>query len=331
MINRPLRTLALALAVATATSFPCLPARAGAADEDRTGQAQRHFRRGVELYEEGNPNAAYVEFSRAYELAPRPQLLFNLGQVAFETQDYATALGHFRAYASAGDDNVTPERRAQVQAEIAKLEKRVALLEVTGAVPGAEVLVNDVLVGTLPLAAPVTVNVGRVKVTLNARNGRSSSRVLDATGGARLVARFASESPRLGAVSAAEAAPTAGATTPSPGTQGLSTGAWVAWGLSGVLLAGAATTGALAYRSSEDLADLRARYPASPSALDDKESQTKTLSLVADGLLVGAVVSALVAIVASTGDTPERNRRTESRHRATLSLQPRGFSLQGGF
>ncbi|MCG5056077.1 MAG: hypothetical protein KA712_24255 [Myxococcales bacterium] len=330
MTNRSLRTLALALAVATATSFPCLPARAAAADEDRTGQAQRHFRRGVELYEEGNPNAAYVEFSRAYELAPRPQLLFNLGQVAFETQDYATALGHFRAYASAGDDNVTPERRAQVQAEIAKLEKRVALLEVTGAAPGAEVLVNDVLVGTLPLAAPVTVNVGRVKVTLNARNGRSSTRVFDATGGARLVARFASESPRPGAASAAEAVPTAGA-TPSPGTQGLSTGAWVAWGLSGVLLAGAATTGALAYRSSEDLADLRARYPASPSALDDKESQTKTLSLVADGLLVGAVVSALVAIVASTGDTPERARRAESRHRPTLSFHQRGFSLQGGF
>ena len=45
---------------------------------DVVAQASEHFTRGVRLYQEDDFRTALIEFSRAYELAPNPAVLFDL-------------------------------------------------------------------------------------------------------------------------------------------------------------------------------------------------------------------------------------------------------------
>ncbi|HVR60246.1 MAG TPA: hypothetical protein VMU50_00030, partial [Polyangia bacterium] len=132
-----------------------IPAR-GAGDDgsEHLDEAGTRFRRGVELYSEGDLAAAMVEFSRAYQLAPRYKILFNMAQVAYQQQDYVAALRHFRRYLADGGDEISGPRRAFAQQEIRKLEQRVARLEVK-APAGARVLVDGLEVGIAPLGAPV--------------------------------------------------------------------------------------------------------------------------------------------------------------------------------
>src|SRR5688572_12727466 len=42
-------------------------------------EGRRHFAQGVTLYEEGNFPAALVEFQAAYDTAPAPVILYNIG------------------------------------------------------------------------------------------------------------------------------------------------------------------------------------------------------------------------------------------------------------
>ena len=93
-------------------------------------EAQAHFKRGVELYEDNDLAAALVEFRRAYDLVPNYRVLYNLGRVASALHDYATALRHYRQYLAEGGSQVVPSRRLEVEGEIVKLTSRVGQVRV---------------------------------------------------------------------------------------------------------------------------------------------------------------------------------------------------------
>ena len=115
-------------------------------------EARTRFQRGIELYEEGDMDAALVELRRAYELAPSYKLLFNIGQVQLQKSDYASALDSFERYLAQGGDNISRKRRGELEPLVQKLRQRVAEVTVTVDVAGAEVLVDDLPRGTAPLA-----------------------------------------------------------------------------------------------------------------------------------------------------------------------------------
>jgi hypothetical protein len=80
--------------------------------------------------------------------------------------------------------------------------------------------------------------------------------------------------------------------TPQP-RPGWVTGAWV---VTGILAAGAITTGIITMTSSSSLSDARKNEPTTGAALEDKSSSTKTFALVTDGLAAGAIILGAVSL-----------------------------------
>lgn len=75
-------------------------------------EASGHFQRGVELFQEGAFRAALVEFERAYGIAPDYRLLYNIGQVKLQLQDYLGATQSYERYLEEGGSEI-PEHGAK--------------------------------------------------------------------------------------------------------------------------------------------------------------------------------------------------------------------------
>ena len=154
------------------------PAAAGDLDE-----ARQRFQRGVELYKEGSFDAALAEFNKAYELAPNYRVLFNLAQVQTERHDYVSALKDFEKYLDQGGAEISADRKEQVNKEITALKGRVAELTITADVEGAEVLVDGVSAGTLPLSEPVRVSAGVRQLQVRKAGYETNTRTETIAGG----------------------------------------------------------------------------------------------------------------------------------------------------
>ncbi|MEP6652015.1 MAG: hypothetical protein ABJA82_01570 [Myxococcales bacterium] len=288
------------------------PPAAAEPSRDKLAEADRHFRRGVDLYEDGDMAAALVEFARAYDIVPSYKILYDLGQVAYRRQDYVRALNHFQRYLGDGRDIIAPERRRQVEDDVRRLEQRIGriVVEVNPDDNGAELRLDDVPVGAAPLLDPLLANVGTRKVELIRPDGDRQTQLVDLVGGETAHLRF----PRTavlrltptaadlgrGAGGAAAASltlvnlpNTLPATTDEP-ARGWSV--WAGWTLTGLLAAVATATGVVALNSSRDLQQSRDAYPVAPGVLDRLSRRAHTLALTTDGLLVGAAVAAAVSL-----------------------------------
>jgi hypothetical protein len=207
------RCVVLALAVVAATGAAPVRAEGNSpadAGSSKLAEAERRFHRGIDLYKDGDLAAALVEFKRAYELMPSFKILYNLGQVSYQRRDYAMALRYFRQYLDDGGDGVPAERRREVAAAIVDLEPHVGRLDLQTADDGAELFVDDVLIGTSPLRSLVAVNAGRRKVDIVARNGEHRTRLVEVPGGEIATVMI----PRLGPRTA-DAAPARAADAPA--------------------------------------------------------------------------------------------------------------------
>jgi hypothetical protein len=302
----PRALLALALIAGAGTRAGAAPAAAppapGAAGVGNVDEARQRFRRGVELHAEGDLEGALVEFLRAYELSPSYKILYNVAQIAYQRQDYVTALRYFTRYLNEGGADVPRPRRNEVEDEIARLRLRTGWLDVHVPEPGAELIVDEVSVGTTPLPAPVAVNLGRRRVEIAFPNGERRVRVVDVAGGETVIVSFAAVPPPrlapLASTAAAAPAPTlllAGAPeAPArpPRRAPPRSSHWLGWTAAGVLAAAAGTTGALAMLESRDLEHERDTFPASADTLNRTHRDMRILALTTDGLAIG---SALVA------------------------------------
>jgi hypothetical protein len=152
-------------------------------------QARACFRTGIALYDDRDFNGAAVEFRRAYQLAKNFHILYNLGRVAVEQHDYASAIDLFNRYLDEGRDQVPAKRRNELQEEVANLQLRVGHLELIVDGPQAEVAIDDVVVGQTPLSAPVLVNVGRRRLVFRSKGHAPHVRLVDVPGQELVVVR----------------------------------------------------------------------------------------------------------------------------------------------
>jgi hypothetical protein len=302
---------------------------------DTSAQARGRFQRGLELFDERDLDGAMVEFRRAYELAKSYRILFNLGQVAAEKHDYAAALELFGRYLKDGAGRIPEERLRTVQEEMAKLRQRVGQIEVTVAVKDAEVLVDDESVGWAPLPAPLTVNVGRRRLTLRSKEGVFDPQFVDVpsselvqvdfkpspAGRTRRPLSVAHGSPAVPAELTAPPATRARGSDRSDGSDGIGTGTWLAWTVTGLCAAGAVTSGLLAYRWEQDLRNQRDSYPATQEALVNQQDKVRKAGWVTDGLMAGTVVFAVISLTLTFRGPHDRS----------VSLSPRGLTLRQTF
>jgi hypothetical protein len=318
-VKRP----ALFLLTALLALAPTLPARA----QNPVAEAQSHFKRGVDLYEEGDLPAALVEFRRAYDLIPNYRVLYNLGRVASAMHDYASALRHYRQYLTEGGAQLSGPRRVEVEGELQKLIGRVGQLRVIVDVAGAEITVDDVSVGVSPLPTAVAVNAGKRKVVAVAPHLPPVARLVDVAGEESVTVTMAIPMPRpipLPEVAAPVAPPPRPVAAPGPPREMAHRRTWpivLTWTTTGLLAAGTATAGLLALRDSRDLRDLRESYPISYDELAAAQKKTRRSALLADGLLAGTALFAALSLYVTLSGPGE----------TAVSVGPASLGLSGRF
>ncbi len=150
--------------------------------DDAAQDASKHFERGIKLSEEEDWRAALIEFERAYAVDPNYRVLFDIGQCLYQLKDYPGALASFQRYLAAGAGRVQADRRAEVESDIEVLKGRVASVRVSSAIAGAEIRVDDIVVGTTPLASPIVVSAGRRKLTMSKAGMPTVTRYVDLAG-----------------------------------------------------------------------------------------------------------------------------------------------------
>ena len=266
---------------------------------DAKTDAARHFKRGLELFDDNDFQGALIEFQRAYQILPTYQVLYNIGQVRFQLQDYAGALKSFERFLTEGGDKVPADRRAELERDIAKLRARVATVEVTTA-RGAMIYVDDVAMGTAPLSAPLQVSSGRRRLRAVVAGSPPSEKILELAGGDSTRIELPIE---IATTVSTNPSPNDAATSSSP--------PWALWGVAGALAVGTAVTGILALSASNKADDIR-KNGGSFTDFDDARKSAGTLAIVND--IVGGAT--IVVVVLATYFTVASGKKSSAAARA---------------
>lgn len=276
-------------------------------------EALKRFNRGVELSKEGDARSALIEFRRAYELMPNYRVLYNIGQMQYELQDYAAALQSFEEYLKQGGKEIQKKRKTEVDKEIDKLRNRVASATITVNVAGAEVRIDETSIGKAPLEKPLLLNPGKRKISASASGWKPSSKTLELASGDTVQVELKLEE---------EKAPEPPSPPPPPPPPPPSRTHWIAWGVTGALGLSAGVTGYLALRASSRLEEQQGQLPVARSELDRTHSQLRTFSLATD-ILGGATLAAGAVATYLTLRRPTSE--------TTVSIGPASVAVGGRF
>ncbi len=323
--RKVLGLLAAGLILASTT-----PARA------TTDEARSHFTRAVELFKEGDFRAALIEFQRAYDAAPNYKVLYNLGQTNLELQDYAGALKAFRGYLDGGTREIPAARRTQVEADLKRLESRVARLEIAVNVEGADVTVDDLSVGKSPLASPVLVSAGRRRVAATKAGLSSASRTIDVAGGDKPKVTLELVESQTAPQIVVQTNPNDGATVtqqpPPPAitvrtASGPSVPFYIALVATGSFAVASGIFGGVALGAKSTLDSRVAQVGVTSSQVDSARSDVKTFALMTDVFGGIAIVAAITTVVLAF-TTSSKHAVRESPH-ASFFVSPFGVGVSG--
>lgn len=271
----------------------------------------------LKMADEGRYVEALALFQKAYDLSPSYVILFNIGKMAALTSDPARAVRAYECHVVEGGADVSPERRAEVAAEVARLMLEIGQLRVEVDEDGAAIEIDGRTVGKSPLDVPALLNPGAHRVVV--RGSRTEVREIQVEKGASSVVTFALTPPQ------------------SEESPFLFPGAAVgtAWVVTGLVSVSAAITGSLALIGSADLADDvylgPSRRPSESSQIAAKADRTQALAIATDVLVGIGVVSGAAAIsfsVVNAVNAPdERAKKTSLR----LRPAPLGVTVEGSF
>ena len=256
--------------------------------------ARQRFKRGTELYDEGNYRGALVEFERAHQALPNYKMLYNIGQVHLQLLDYAHAQEAFTRYLKEGGSDLGSSRRDEVNRELERLKSRVGRIAVVTA-DGAEVLIDDELVGVAPLPGSLAANTGRHKVTVNPPVRAPVSRVIDVAGletSSVTLGRDEPVAPKLAATLATpEVVASARAHEPKSRLPMI-----IGWTATGVLAVTSGVMAGLAFSSESGLTRARATLGVSQDTLTAASKRVGSFSAAADVLGLAAIVAGGVSL-----------------------------------
>ncbi len=305
-------------------------AQAPATGTPSVEEGRIRFVRGIDLYKEGNFRAALAEFRAADSAAPNWKIAYNLGQTLFQLQEYAGAVSAFERYLTEGADKVPPERREEVEADLAKLRPRVAQVTVTVNVPSAEVLVDDESQGNLPRATPLLLSAGRRKITVNAHDYLSETRVIDLAGATSPTVPFELKPIRVTTTVTPTEPKETPRPLPPPPPPPSRTPLWIGLGAT-VVLGGATTFFGLRTASKNSDFDAVLNTPgATRKSVDDARSSVRSSALVTDVLGGATIVAAGLTIYALVATAPKTEQEA-AKPGVTAFVGPASLGLSGRF
>ena len=264
------------------------PAQAPPSAEDgdaAADEARARYRRGIQLFDEGDYRLALVELERAYALHPSYRVLYNTAQVHYQLGEYAKALAAFERYLKEGGAEIPAPRRTEVEGDLATLRTRVGTLTVRANVEGVELTLNDQPLGRAPLERAV-VDAGSLRISAHRPGFSTATRVVKLAGGDTAVVE-------LELVKA-----TSDVVDTNDGLSGVAVGAWIA---TGALAAGAVGFGIAANGAAKSYEDkLDAPIDGSPAEaaadLERKRGLVSGLAITTDALMVATAVGAGVSL-----------------------------------
>jgi len=308
-----------ALVVALSLTSSGLAVRANADENPQVEEAHRHFQQGVKYFDEQDYRAALIEFKRAYELSPRWPVLYDIGQTQYQLLDYASALGTLERYLAEGGAKIPADRKEKVESDVAELRRRVAKVTIVTNVAGAEISVDDVVVGTTPLAAPVIVSAGRRKFSATKAGAPPLVQYVDLAGG---------DVRELTLTLSVEAGPTPGTTTTTT-TRGNSTIAWFGFALAGAGVAAGSVFGLLALGKRSDLDGVcnDKACPVGSQSNIDAMSRDATISTISFGVAVVGLGIGIYGVLAPSSSTTSEPPPPAA---ATITVSPWVSASSGG-
>lgn len=290
--------------------------------------ARRHYEHCLELFNTEAYDSALAECEKANQLAPSYKILYNIGLIHRELNDFAQALKAFERYLSEGGTDIADPRRAEVDKYVSQLKGLVANLDVRVNVPGADVSVDDVPVGKAPLGR-IRVNPGHRKVTATREGYAPVTKVVNIAVGENGDVELSLTNLGASAPKDALAASPAESTESNP----WATRAWVGWGVTGALAIAAGVTGYVALDKSNKLSDARNEPNPDPSKMDSQSKDVKRFSITSDVLLGATVIGAGISTWFTVKAFTWKGEGAPAKEGPSVSLRvtPFGVVTQGKF
>jgi tetratricopeptide (TPR) repeat protein len=280
-------------------------------------EAGSRYDRGLQLYSDGDYALAVIEFERAYSLVSDYRVLYNIGQVRVQLGNYAKARLALEQYLKTGGEQVPKARQDSVHKDLEMLIARTAFLRVETNVPGADVAIDDVSVGTAPLSEPLLLEAGEHKVTVQRSGYQPRATRLTLAGRDEENVRLDLEKVQ------GPAAPII-VETVKPQESDRSTWLWATWSATGAFALGAAATGGLGIKAANDLDQLRSDPTATRGELDSASRRARTLLTTADVLGGLAIATGGVAIYLTlSGPSAEPGKEKPKSGAGSVSLMAR--------
>ncbi len=302
-----------------------LPARA-----DDTTEARTLYEDGLRLSKAGESHAALAAFRASYAKAPNGKILYAIGQLCARVGDGGCAVRAYERYLREAEP--TAKRTAELGAEIRALSRTLGRVRITAETEGAEVRVDDEVVGKTPLEGAIAVNAGEHVVVVS-----DGSRKADATFKI-LSGKFASVAldlpplppkPEEKPPPPPPPTPLVPTSEPAPPPTSRSGGfPVVPWAITGALGVATGVSGVLALLAYSDYRDTRDQFPISREALDDAHGKARDLLLLTGALGAVTVTAAGVATyftLAGSSEAAEKNPGP----RVSFAVRPNGLTLMG--
>lgn len=147
----------MALVVALATTSTAVGA-----------DADELIREGVALRRQKNDVEALKKFQQAFEASNSPRALAQMGLAEQALGRWVAAYEHLDQALQAKNDTWIVKNRATIKAALDGVGDHVGQIEILSAASGAEVRIDGVRRGTVPLKGPLTMTIGTVTIDLSA-------------------------------------------------------------------------------------------------------------------------------------------------------------------
>lgn len=338
-------------AVAVLVLAVAAPATAG--DVPITDAARKHFSAGVNFMQDPDGaryEEAYREFKAAYAESPSWKILGNLGICAMKLERDGEAIDAYTKYLKEGGKQLSDAERAQFSRDLSTLQASVVTAKLESQPAGASYVDERIPVRGEPIVnrytskgAPLQLGLrpGHHRITAHLDGYKDEKWVFDAQPSGSVSHVFKLEKPSAATPQpGGPAGPQTTGPTAGGGAQGTShlstmtrpvpTGVFIGLAATGALAVGAGVTGALALKKKSDFNV--ANDGSDPAAASDLRSSGKTMNLVTDVLVGGAVVAAGVTAVLYL-NRPEVPAQKDTALRVNPALGPRGggVSVSGRF
>jgi hypothetical protein len=152
-----------------------------------SGAAKESYDAGRLLFLDHDYAGALVKFQSAYDRSKEPRLLFNMAACEKNLRHYAKTIADFERYRAEGGASLSRAEHDEVDRYLAELRPFVGAVRVAASETGANVYVDDELVGTTPLSGPLPVDIGSRRIRVS-KDGFSDATTTVMVSGAEAMA-----------------------------------------------------------------------------------------------------------------------------------------------